>query len=74
MGEANATRVPSIGRIVHFQKAGGVKLPAIVVKVHSPTTVNLQVFQDGNPPHALEYETSVVQGAAGRSWNWPEQV
>lgn len=73
MGEAKLTRVPSIGRIVHFQAtADGGKAPAIVVGVSSPTTVNLRVFFDGDRP--VEYVTTVQQGTGPRSWNWPEQV
>jgi hypothetical protein len=71
MGEAKATRVPTIGRIVIFQNAHGDKLPAIVVKVHSPTTVNLQVFLDSS---GTQYATSVQQGPTAGFWDWPVQV
>jgi hypothetical protein len=71
MGEAKATRVPTIGRIVHFKSADGPQ-PAIVVKVWSPVTVNLKVFPDAND--LCRYETSVSQGKALRNWDWPEQV
>ena len=70
MGEANATRKPSIGRIVHFNSADGPKA-AIIVKVWSNTTVNLRVFPDANDN---QYETSVVQGKELRNWDWPVQV
>lgn len=71
MGEAKATRVPSIGRIVHYQSVVG-KAPAIVVKVHSPTMVNLRVFSDDS--REVEHKTSVAQGEGANTWNWPEQV
>jgi hypothetical protein len=73
MGEAKLTRVPSIGRIVHFQAtADGGKAPAIVVKVQTPSTVNLRVFSDDD--HPVKYVTSVSQGTGPHSWNWPEQL
>jgi len=80
MGEANLTRVPSVGRIMAFHTTvTGVSLPAIVTKVHSApagggssTVVNLKVFHDGPEPD--EFVTSVVQGSAPRQWDWPKQV
>lgn len=73
MGEANLTRVPSVGRIMAFHTTvKGVSLPAIVTKVHSPTVVNLKVFQDAPEPD--EFATSVSQGSAPRQWDWPKQV
>ena len=39
MGEARITRVPSLGRIVLYKSTNNEDQPAIVVKVHSPTTV-----------------------------------
>jgi len=73
MSEAKATRVPSIGRIVHFNSADGPQA-AIVVKVWNPTSVNLKVFPDGSGSELCRYETSVVQGKELRNWDWPEQV
>ena len=73
MGEANATRQPSIGRIMRYQGMEGTDpLPAMVVKVHSPTNVNLKVFQNSADPDA--YVPSVPQGAGGNTWDWPAQV
>lgn len=43
---------PSIGRIVHFRIGGTDEepelRPALIVRVWSPTSVNLQVFFDGS--------------------------
>jgi hypothetical protein len=65
-------RVPTLGRIVHFQTAEE-RLPAIVVRVFSETLVNLQVFLDRGGD-GLRHETSVPQGTGPRTWNWPEKV
>ena len=35
---------PTVGRIVHYQTEDGNTLPAMIVKVHSDTCVNLQAF------------------------------
>jgi len=71
MAEAKATRVPTIGRIVIYQNSHGDKLPAVVVKVHSPTTINMQVFLDNT---GTQYVTSVQQGPTAGCWDWPEIV
>lgn len=47
-----AKQTPTIGRIVHYVLQQGPRSgehrPAIIVAVHSETTVNLQVFTDSN--------------------------
>ena len=80
---------PTIGRVVHFvQKRpagygeGLVHVPAIIVAVWGPETVNLQVFTDrGNsesyddPPNT-KWVTSVgydETGSQPRTWHWPER-
>jgi hypothetical protein len=71
MGEAKATRVPSIGRIMTY-KTSTEELPAIVVKVYSPTTLNLKVFLDNGGPDL--HVTSVPEGTTVGCWHWPVQV
>jgi hypothetical protein len=60
---------PSVGRIVHYQTQAGNTLPAMIVKVHNDTCVNLHVFQDSNEPG--RWMTSVVQGTGPITWAWP---
>ncbi len=62
---------PSIGRIVHYQSAPGVSVPAIITRVHSDECVNVTVFPDAHPPCV---ETSVVLGTGERMWCWPPRV
>jgi hypothetical protein len=74
MGEANLTRVPSVGRIVHFFQNSDplVASAAIVVKVHTPQRVNLKVFLDSTQPDL--YVNDVQQGQGPGMWDWPKQV
>jgi hypothetical protein len=65
-------RVPTLGRIVHFQTAEA-HLPAIVTRVISATMVNLQVFLDAGGD-GVRHQTNVEQGTGPRTWHWPEQV
>jgi hypothetical protein len=60
---------PTIGRIVHYQTADGDTLPAMIVRVHSDTCVNLKVFQDST--ESSRHETSVIKGTSPRTWAWP---
>ena len=62
----------SIGRIVHLQTAEG-SLPAMVVRVFSPTLVNLRVFLDRGGD-GTRYETSVQEGPEIGQWHWPERT
>ena len=69
---------PTIGRIVIFNMPDYLKngvngnksdqLPAVVVGVHSETTVNLKVLTDGQNDL---WVTSVSQGDSVNQWNWP---
>jgi hypothetical protein len=77
--EQTDLRMPFIGETViykptstdaiHFRNwkdsEGG--LPAVVVKVHNATCVNLKVIDDG-PGDG--WKTSVVQGDEPGKWNW----
>lgn len=47
------------------------ELPAMVVIVWSPQTVNLQVIVDGNI--GTLWKTSVPQGDEPGQWNWPKK-
>ena len=70
-----AVRVPTVGRIVMFHSPtieGSVFLPAIVVKVHSPTNLNLQIFQDRGGDGTV-YATSISEGTGPNTWSWPER-
>lgn len=58
---------PTIGRIVHYNAEDGDIYPAIILRVHNSTCVNLEVF--GEPP--CKYPTSVKQGDEMSSWQWP---
>lgn len=49
----------------------GTVLPAIVTAVWSPTTVNLQVFLDGE---LSIWVTSATEGDGPRQWFWPPQI
>lgn len=71
---------PSIGRIVHYTLpfAPIVHAPAIITRVLSETTVNLQVFYDAAQeaqsivnPTSVEFDES---GTVGGTWHWPEKV
>jgi hypothetical protein len=72
---------PTLGRIVMYEPYGTMlsqsvnekPLPAIVVKVHSPTMVNLQVFQDRGGDGTV-YATSVSEGTGSNTWHWPERA
>lgn len=78
----------SVGRIVTYVlpdgKNKGERRPAIVVRVWSETTVNLQVFTDGdgNPENndglpSVLWQTSRQHDEENRSpgtWHWPERV
>ena len=68
---------PSIGRIVHFVTDGGVRLPAIITRVHSEVFVNLKIFTDDAEPG--RWETTVMyehdcDKVPVRTWHWPERV
>jgi hypothetical protein len=71
-------QMPTVGRIVIYQAYASPMppkiLPAIIVKVHDGTTVDLQVFQDNtsgtNYCTSVQYDEDNSQG----SWHWPERI
>ena len=70
-----ANNAVSVGRIVHYVAAEGKHVPAIIVRVWSPTCLNLRVFSDSTdvPGHF----TSVSEDPEGKqtyTWHWPEFV
>ena len=80
-------KVPSLGRIVHYVlesgPGAGDHRPAIIVRVWSETTVNLQVITDSGPdansndqkPQVM-WKTSISQdeeNKMGHTWHWPER-
>lgn len=60
---------------VHYVDAEGVEHAAVVVKKHTDTTVNLQVFQDSDQ-RALRYQAHVRFDAqmGADSWHGVDQV
>lgn len=81
--------IPSIGRIVHFRIGGTdedpVLRPALIVRVWSGDTVNVQVFLDGSNDRGLladEVERSgsvvwcesVTRGDGIGQYRWPHVV
>jgi hypothetical protein len=83
-GDTMSEPTPTIGRIVHYvmtDEAAGKIRPAIVVAVVDATTLNLQVFSDGendggNHRGNVRHRTLVAHDAAGApgTWHWPEHV
>ncbi len=67
-------QTPSIGRTVHFVNEVGGHWPAIITRVWTDNTVNLQVLPDMAP--AFTYSSALLDPLAGRrrSWHWPEAV
>lgn len=61
----------TIGQIVHFKNPNGEVVPAIVVKINSDNTVNLQVFQD-HYGSQIQHKTSVKEGQDKNEWSWPQ--
>lgn len=57
---------PSIGRIVNFNVLHNIVFPAIIVRVHNETCVDLEVFGLSS-----KQQTSIVQGKEYGQWNWP---
>jgi hypothetical protein len=68
-GEASARKD---GTQIHagFPVAEGDEFPMIVCRVRSETTVNGQVFLDGND---TLWTSSVVEGTEPGTWHWPER-
>ena len=48
------------------------ELPAIVVRAHTDSCANLQIFSDGLDSPI--YMTSVSEGTEAGTWHWPERV
>jgi hypothetical protein len=72
---------PSVGRIVHYRPAapGAAVRPAIILKVHNDTCVNLDVFWGSEPitegDSQGRHPTSVLfSETEPRSWFWPPKV
>lgn len=61
-----------VGHVGNHAQEGDV-YPAMIVRRFHPdtTTVNLQVFLDGNDTY---WATSREQGAGAMHWAWPERV
>lgn len=79
--------VPTVGRIVHYVLPSdehcrniGQHRPAVIVKVWSAGSVNLQVFTDGTNDypfdHGMMWRTSVPHSEQAElgSWHWPEKA
>lgn len=60
---------PTPGRIVHYKAENEEIYPAMILKVWSPTCVNLEVF--GQAPN--KFPTSVSQGENIFNWQWPQR-
>ncbi|MGH9728453.1 MAG: hypothetical protein ACRD4V_07665 [Candidatus Acidiferrales bacterium] len=68
---------PSIGRIVIYQNLddekqlqyGAESVPAVIVRVHSRSVVNLAIFVDNSA--VTMRKTSVEFGGAQGHWRWP---
>lgn len=70
---------PTVGRIVHFWAPDGVAAPlaAIILRVHSDTSVNLHIFDDGTGRFSARGINSVIKrtvAAEPGSWDWPAKV
>lgn len=75
---------PSIGRIVHFRpdqhmadtalieggRIGRDPLPAVIVRVHNDTEVDLQILG----PVGMPFRRSVFMGTGELMWSWPPRV
>ncbi len=83
-GQPEQVPVPTVGRIVHYNVRegesgiinfngvrGGDVLPAIVVRVWTPTCVNLRIVCDG--VHDA-WQTSVCYGTLPGQWSWPPRA
>ena len=64
--------MPTVGRVVHYhcEDTGQIN-PAIITRVWSPETVNLQIFADSA---GMVFRSSVVQGDEKGQWQWPPRV
>ena len=82
MGEITATKVPSVGRIVHYHAPDGSGIrAAIITMVHSNTCVNLFVFLDLTMDYSeflagriSTLVSSAMLGGAAGEWHWPVYV
>lgn len=75
---------PTVGSLVHYVLPDGISVgehrPAIVVKIWTPTCVQLQVFTDSSNDgreyaSGIVWKTSVVydEGKQMGTWHWPEE-
>lgn len=68
---------PSIGRIVHLAKGGGVCTPAIVVSTMGDNYVYVTEFTTSGPvalSTPLTQNEDDEQKLRGYGWHWPERV
>lgn len=63
---------PSIGRIVHYNDGYGNSWPAVVIKVHSDTKVDLGTFTK-TYSMSTDVEMYDGEGSKAQTWNWPER-
>lgn len=72
-GEKSGARNGHTGYIVHAgnRAAEGQILPAVIVAIWEPGSVNLQVSLDGND---LYWATSRKEGDDAGQWHWPERT
>ncbi len=61
---------PTVGRIVHYNNNGTLEA-ALVVGVHSPTTVTLVSWNSGGTSNT---RTSVSLGTEHDTWQWPARA
>jgi hypothetical protein len=68
--------VARIGTIVHYKVAENVIRPAIVVQIHSPDCVQLQVFLDGGPEgtNDASIPNGPTTGECARGMAWRTSV
>jgi hypothetical protein len=65
---------PSIGRIVHYNgPEGDGPHAALVVKVHSASCVDLQIFPQDGDPLRINSVVDTEHDSKGR-WSWPPRA
>lgn len=66
---------PTIGRIVHYHpNPGEPPEAALVIAVHSDTTVNLQVCNAAGTWSTKSSVPVYAEGQAGQFWAWPPRA
>lgn len=64
--------MPTIGRIVHYQKSGE-PLAALITAVNEDGTVNLAVFSSWGSTYPEHRISDAAEPTAGH-WNWPPRT